>query len=90
MHFVELQEQREQALIAFLTIELDLAFTLVSLAQQHRRDEDRERSLQKARKALEAVKHFGEGIADDQASDRIQTRAAELERLLSAFLPSNG
>lgn len=90
MDFVELQEQREQALIAFLTVELDLGFTFLAMAQQHRRDDDRERSLQNARKALEAVRHFGEGIADIKASDRIRTRVAELGRLLSTFPTSKG
>jgi hypothetical protein len=82
--FSELLIGAERSRIEFLTLELDLAFSFVSLAQQYRDVANRARSLRNARTALEAIRHFEGKIGDPGAWRQIHARADELERLLGS------
>jgi hypothetical protein len=59
------------------------------LDQQYRDIGNRERSLQNARKALEAIRRFEGKISDPGARRQIHERADELEHFLDSFLRSS-
>jgi hypothetical protein len=83
--FGELYLAAERSRIEFLSLELDLAFNFVRLAEQYRDLNNRARSLRNARTALETIRRF-EGIVPDPGAWRtIHERADELERLLDSL-----
>jgi hypothetical protein len=83
--FDELREPAQRRLIEFLETDLELAFTFVNMAQTREEGPSRERLLQHARKAVDAVRGFEGRITDPGAWTAIHDRADELQRLLSAF-----
>ena len=83
MDFDELRETAQRRLIEFLETDLELAFTFVNMAQT-RGEGPRERLLQHARKAVDAVRGFEGRMSDPREWTSIHERADELQRLLSA------
>jgi hypothetical protein len=83
--FDELRETAQRRLIEFLETDLELAFTFVSMAQTRREGPSRQRLLQHAREAVDAVRRFEGRITDARAGAAIHERADELQRLLSTF-----
>jgi hypothetical protein len=83
VNFVELKLEADQKLIEFLKTDLELGFTFANLAEQHREEANRQKSLEHARTAVETIRRFQGRIADHPEFVRIQTRASELEKLLN-------
>ena len=81
--FPELKREADQRLIDFLKIELKLGFTFVDLAEQHRAEKDRAKSLENARKAVETIRRFQGRIEDYPEWTQIHSETNELEKLLS-------
>ena len=81
--FSELKRDADQRLVDFLKVELNLGSTFVDLAKQHRTEEDRAKSLENARKAVETIRRFQGRIVDHVEWTQIHNEANELEKLLS-------
>ena len=82
--FPELKLEADQRLIDFLKIELKLGFTFVDLAEQHRMEMDRAKSLENARMAAETIRRFQGRIEDHAEWTQIHTEANRLEKLLNS------
>ena len=88
LSFPELKLEADQRLIDFLKVELKLGFTFVDLAEQHRAEKDRAKSLENARKAVETIRRFQRRVKDHAEWTRIQTETDELEKLICAKQPA--
>ena len=83
----EAQQARSQAtLIAFLTTDLDLAFTMLRTASITHDEQHRESTLQHVWKALENIRRLEGRIKDCSAWQAIHDRADELEAALRAHV----
>jgi hypothetical protein len=82
--FPELIFEADQKLIDFLKVELKLGLTFVDLAEQHRTEQDRARSLENARKAVETTRRFERRVKDHAEWAQIQTQANELEKIIQS------
>jgi len=87
--FPELKVQAYQSLIDFLNFELKLGVTFVDLAKQYRTEKDRAKSIENARKAVEAIRHFEGRIRDHAEWAEIRSETNELEKLLNSKNPLN-
>jgi len=79
--------QSQAVLIKFLSVGLDLAFTMLRTAEmEDQSDPDHSRSaLVQVRTALDTIRRFEGGVEDARASRDIRGRANELEAALNAF-----
>ena len=84
--FSELKREADQRLVDFLKVELKLGFSFVDLAKQHRSEENRLKSLEHARTAVETIRRFQGRITDRVEAARIYNETNELEKLLQADL----
>jgi hypothetical protein len=86
-----LTARSQKALGEFLEIELDLAATFLQTAaiEAGSDPEHCNHAVDKARIALEAVRHFRKRIEDQAKHDKIRGRADELETVLDAFRKSH-
>jgi hypothetical protein len=81
-----LRAKARNTLINFLHAELELGVTFVRPAMNAAADnhmEEYERSKQNAVKITDTVKRFKDQVIDANARNEIETRLAELERLIS-------
>jgi hypothetical protein len=86
--FEELCERVNRNLIAFLGTEMDLGFTFARTAEITADMENRENfelARENAYRALNTVHQFQARIFDSLIGVRIQARAADLGRLISAL-----
>jgi hypothetical protein len=83
--FDDLREAAQRRLIEFLETDLALGLTYLKMAQTREEEPSRERLLQNARKAVEAVRRFEGRITDSRERTAIHERVDELQRLLSAL-----
>jgi hypothetical protein len=79
--FAELRAQSQHCLIRFLTLEIELGFTLVDLDHiQHSQHAKAE-----ARNAVETIRHFLHRIANPEIRDAMADRCSELDRAVAAL-----
>ena len=80
-------EKSQAALIGFLNIDLELAWTFLRIAQTgFGTDPNHPRSsLAKARDALRTIRRFQNHVEDPVASENIRSKADALEKALDAF-----
>ena len=81
--FSELKREADQRLVDFLKVELKLGFSFLELAKQHRSEENRVKSLEHARAAVETIRRFQGRIADRVEWARIHNETNDLEKLLN-------
>ncbi len=82
-----LQSASQDALGTFLTIDIDLAFSMLEVGRAEQIIEHRNTALNNARGALNAIRHFEGRIADPKIWRTIHARADELEAAIVAFGP---
>jgi hypothetical protein len=81
-----LHAKAQNTLVDFLLAELELGVTFVRSAMNAAADnhvEEYERSEQDAVKITDTVRRFRDQLTDGNARNEIETRLAELERLIS-------
>jgi hypothetical protein len=78
-----LEADADRSLIDFLKIDLKLGLTFLDLAEQHHAEEDRAKSLENARRAVDTVRHFQARIIDHPEWAEIDAEAHRLESLIS-------
>jgi hypothetical protein len=83
--FLEQHKRLNRTLIEFLISELDLGFTLASIAQVDKTSnvDHFNAALSKARRAIETIRHFEGRVEDAQALHSIQERTDQLEKIIS-------
>ena len=84
-----LRTKAQNTLVEFLLAELALGVTFVRSAMNAAADnhvEECERSKQNAVKITDTVRRFHDQVADENARNEIETRLAELERLISTLV----
>ena len=84
LSFPELKREADHKLVDFLKVELKLGFTFVDLAEQYRAEDDRARSLENARKAVETIRRFLGRVKDHAEWTQIQAETGELEQLIGS------
>jgi hypothetical protein len=77
--FEELRAQSQHCLILFLTLEIELGFTLVDLDHL----EHSQRAREEARNAVASIRHFLNRISNPEIRDVIADRCAELDRAVA-------
>jgi len=89
--FHALKAKNQEALIEFLRVDLDLAFTFLETAriESGSDPEHCKAALEKVRVALESIRRFHSRIANSVERDRIQVRSDKLEAALGAFKASD-
>jgi hypothetical protein len=83
-NFYELKREADQRLADFRKVELKLGFSFLDLAKQHRSKENRLKSLEHARAAVETIRRFQGRIADCVEAARNHNESSKLETLLDS------
>jgi len=77
--FPELRKRHQEQLVAFLTIELDLARTLCQTAKVIHKEGRRPQLLEEIRTAVETVRKFLDRVADPDARSKLLSDLSDLE-----------
>ena len=88
LEYEALRAKAQNTFVDFLLAELALGVTFVRSAMNAAVDnhvEEYERSKQNAVKITATVRRFEDQVADENARNEIETRLAELERLISTL-----
>jgi hypothetical protein len=81
--FATLELRTQDNLVGFLRAEMELAFTFCGMARSTEDLDHRARLLVNAQKALDAIRHFEERIADPSIREELLRQATMLEKRLA-------
>jgi hypothetical protein len=81
--FEDLKRRNQQNLITFMEREAELASTFCAIAERTSDAKHKAKLLEDVRKAVDAIRHFGERITDSSIRAKLKRDANRIEKLLA-------